>query len=115
MPTPWTRSLWTCPKCGKQYVNPKTWHACGRWTLESHFLVRPDSRRLFEALKTAIERDGPVTVTVSKTRIEFMTRVRFAGCQVRRDYLRASIWLRRRVDSPRMVRIDRLGKSDYIH
>lgn len=63
---------------------------------DAHFVDRPRSRELFDAVLRFLEREGPVTISVSTTRIEFMTRVRFAGAQARRDYLRLAFWLKRR-------------------
>jgi hypothetical protein len=107
--------LWTCPDCGKQYVTRNTWHSCVVVPLESHFVNRPRARQMFDAYVAALERDGPITISVSKTRIEIMTRARFTGAVVRRDYLRASLWLKRRVDSPRFVKIEHFGGDDWGH
>ena len=43
-------------------------------------------------------------------------RVRFAGAVVRRDYLDAGLWLRRRVAHARVFRIEDFGRLGYgIH
>ena len=68
------RPLWTCPNCGKQYVTRNMSHSCVVIPLETHFVGRPRARRLFDAYLAALEADGPITVSVSKTRIELMTR-----------------------------------------
>ena len=109
------RPLWTCPDCGKQYVTRNMWHSCVVVPLESHFVGRPRARELFDAYVAVLEREGPVTISVSKTRIEIMTRARFTGAVVRRDYLRSSLWLKRRVDSPRFVKIEHFGGDDWGH
>ena len=109
------RPLWTCPDCGKQYVTRNMWHSCVVVPLESHFVDRPRAWQLFEAYRTALEAQGPITVSVSRTRIEIMTRARFTGAVVRKDHLRASLWLKRRVDSPRFVRIEHFGRNDWGH
>ncbi len=44
-----------------------------------------------------------------------MTRVRFAGCHTRKDYLRAGVWLKHRAQSPRVLRIDQYGPKDFVH
>jgi hypothetical protein len=56
-----------------------------------------------------------VTISVSKTRIEIMTRARFTGAVVRKDYLRASLWLKHRVDSLRFVKVEHFGGNDWGH
>jgi hypothetical protein len=83
--------------------------------LDDHFVGRPRARQLFDAYVAALEREGPITISVSKTRIEIMTRARFTGAVVRRDYLRSSLWLKRRVDSPRFVKIEHFGGKDWGH
>jgi len=45
----------------------------------------------------------------------FQTRVRFAGAAVRRSYLDASLWLKRRADHRTLGRIESLGRLGYGH
>lgn len=106
--------LWTCPRCGKSYVTRNLWHSCVVVPLERHFEGRPAARELFEVLLGALQREGLVTVSVSKTRIELMTRARFAGVQVRRDWLRLGFWLKHEIASPRFARVDHYGK-DHVY
>jgi hypothetical protein len=106
--------LWTCPRCGKSYVTRNLWHSCVVVPLEHHFEGRPAARELFAVLLSAMEREGPVTVSVSKTRIELMTRARFVGVQVRRDWLRLGFWLKREIASPRFSRVDHYGR-DHVY
>jgi hypothetical protein len=109
------RPLWRCPRCGKSYVTRNLWHSCVVVTLADHFGDRPRSEELYRAVLAMLEREGPVTVSVSRTRIEFMTRARYAGVQVRRDWLRLGFWLKRRVDSDRFLRAEHLGRRDWIY
>jgi hypothetical protein len=109
------RPLWTCPDCGKQYVTRNLWHSCVVVDLDTHFVGKPRARQLFDAWLAAVESTGPVTVSISKTRIEFMTRARFTGAIVRRDYLKSALWLKRKADSPRFTKVEQLGKSDWLH
>jgi hypothetical protein len=112
-PTGELRPLWVCPRCGNAFVNENSWHSCGQWPLESHFGGRPNARALFDRLRAVLEADGPVRIVSSKTRIAFMTRVRFAGVTVRKDYLRLGLWLTRPVDLGRVARLERFGPSSY--
>lgn len=113
--SPAERPLWSCPQCGKRFVIPNMWHSCQTRSLDEQFAGRPRARELFEAYRRAVERLGPVTLVLNKTGIGFMTRVRFTGVQPRRDYLRAGVWLKRRADSPRFVRVDWYGHDDWVH
>ena len=108
------RPLWTCPRCGKAYVTRNMWHSCVVVSLELHFVGRPRSRALYDSVLQVLEADGPVTVSVSKTRIELMTRARFAGVRVRRDWIWLSFWLKRQVESPRFDRVDSYG-HDWVY
>jgi hypothetical protein len=91
------------------------WHSCVNVPLEDHFVGRPRARELFDAYLAALRTQGPVTISVSKTRIEIMTRARFTGAVVRKDYLRASLWLKHRVDSLRFVKVEHFGGNDWGH
>jgi hypothetical protein len=108
------RPLWTCPRCGKSYVTRNMWHSCVVVPVESHFVGRPRARELYEAILHFLEADGPITVSVSKTRIELMTRARFAGVRARRDWIWLSFWLKRQVESPRFDRVDVYG-HDWVY
>ena len=108
--------LWTCPDCGKQYVTRNMSHSCVVVDLESHFVGKsPRARQLFDAWLEAVRSTGPVTVSVSKGRIEFMTRARFSGATIRRDYIKSALWLKRRVDLPRFTRIEDYGHNNFGH
>jgi hypothetical protein len=100
----WERPLWICPKCGNAFANRKNWHSCVRVPLADHFKDRPKARRLFNAFHDAVRAIGPVRLVSSKTRIAFMVRVRFAGCTVRKDSLRAGLWLPYDARAPRAIK-----------
>lgn len=108
------RPLWTCPRCGKQFVNPNSYHSCLNRPLEHHFGGKGKARELFDAFRAAIESTGPVTLVSNKTTVGFMTRTRFAGCQPRKDYLSAAVWLKRRALSPRIRRVEQYGPHDFV-
>jgi hypothetical protein len=91
------------------------WHSCVKVPLEDHFVGRPRARELFDAYLAALRTQGPVTISVSKTRIEIMTRARFTGATVRRDYLKSGLWLKRRADSARFTKVELVGKRDWLH
>ncbi|MGZ3587015.1 MAG: hypothetical protein ACXWQ6_11490 [Candidatus Limnocylindrales bacterium] len=109
----WERPLWTCPDCRQRYVTRNMWHSCAVVPWEAQFEGRPKARALWDALRAMVEAEGPVTVVSTKTGLGFMTRVRFGGCQVRKDYLRCGVWLKRRYESPRIVRLEQWGPRDF--
>jgi hypothetical protein len=110
-----TRPLWTCPTCGNKFVTRNLWHSCVTVPLDRHFTGKPRARQLFDAYVAALRRSGEITVVSSKTRIAFMTRVRFAGCQVRKDWLMAGFWLTRKVESPRFAKVEYLGPKAWVY
>jgi hypothetical protein len=91
------------------------WHSCVVVPLDDHFVGKPRARELFDAWLTAVQTTGPVTVSVSKTRIEFMTRARFTGATVRKDYLKSGLWLKRRAESRHFTKVELIGKRDWLH
>lgn len=93
-------TLWRCPKCGHRFVTRNLWHACGRYRLEDHFAGKAPVLR----------------ATFRRWRIVIQARVRFAGAVIRRDWVDAALWLRRRVKHPRVFRTEDFGRLGYgIH
>jgi hypothetical protein len=108
--------LWTCPRCGHQFVTRNLWHACVTYTLDHHFGDKdPHIRRLYDRFLRLIRANGPVTVIPQKTRIALMTRVRFAAAMPKRRWLDAHLWLTRRAAHPCLRRIDAVGPRALIH
>jgi hypothetical protein len=87
-----------------------------RIPLAAHFEGRdPIVRRTFRRWVAAARAFGSVTVYAQKTRIVFMTRVRFSGATIRRGHVNGSLWLKRRAEHPRIVCVEKLGRADYVH
>ncbi|HZI86316.1 MAG TPA: DUF5655 domain-containing protein [Pyrinomonadaceae bacterium] len=111
-----SKSLWRCPKCGHRFVTANIWHSCGRYRLADHFRGKPPMlRETFDRYVAAARRNGPVTVYAQKTRIVMQGRVRFAGAVVRKHWLDATMWLKRRITHPRLVRTESFGRLGYGH
>jgi hypothetical protein len=108
--------LWTCPRCGHQFVTRHLAHACSNFTLDHHFAGKdPRIQRLYNRFLRVIHANGPVTVIPQKTRIALMTRVRFAALMPRQKWLDAHLWLTRRAAHPCLRRIDAFGPRALIH
>jgi hypothetical protein len=108
--------LWECPACGQTFVTRNASHSCVRLSLDEFFGDRLEQRRLYEALLELLRGFGPVTVNVTKTRISFQARVRFAAVnRVTRSGLVCHFWLKRRVESPRLGRVDLYPPDNYVH
>jgi hypothetical protein len=92
------------------------WHSCGRFTLESHFRGKAANvRAAFDSLRAIIERCGPVEIIPQKTRIAFLTRMRFAAVMPRAKWLDGHLVLARRSDDPRFSSVVRFGPTTYLH
>jgi hypothetical protein len=110
------RPLWTCPDCGQSFVGRNMAHSCCRFTEDDLFAGKESQRALYRAFRAFVERIGPITVNINKTRISFQGRARFASVnRVTRDGLACHIWLKRRIDSPRFTRIECLPPGNYVH
>ena len=59
--------------------------------------------------------NGPVRLHPTKTRIGFIARMTFANMTVMKDRLRVGLILKRRVDSPRWVKIERYSPRCFGH
>jgi hypothetical protein len=110
------KPLWRCPKCGHRFASRNLWHSCGRFRLADHFKGKdPALRRLFGRYVALLRRNGPVTVYAQKTRIVCMVRVRFAGAVVRKRWLEAGLWLKRRATHPTLRKVEFLPPGDHLH
>lgn len=108
------KPLWRCPKCGHRFVTKNLWHSCGRYRLVDHFKDKPRGLRvIFDQFVKLARACGPVTVYAQKTRIVIQARVRFAGAIVHRDWLEATMWLKRPAKHPRLRRTESFGALGY--
>jgi hypothetical protein len=108
--------LWTCPKCGHQFVTRNMSHSCSNYPLDYHFAGKdPALRKLFDRYVRFVKRCGPVTIYAQKSRITFQTRARFTNIVVRKRWMECSLWLKRRVESPLFHRVDEFGPRDRVH
>ena len=102
--------------CGHKFVTRNLWHSCGRYKLRDHFIGKPSElRKTFDAFVALARRCGPVTTYAQKTRIVIQARVRFAGVVVRKQWLDAHLWLKRRVEHPSLVRVEDFGRLGFGH
>lgn len=108
------KPLWQCPQCKKRFVTRNMWHSCSVVPWQAHFRGKSKALELFRHLRRTIGKLGPVRVVSNQTYLSFMARVRFAGCEVRSDWLRCSLWLKRFASSPRFVKTEKYN-NDYIY
>jgi len=108
--------MWRCPDCRRQFANRNQSHACGRYTLASHFDDKPPLvRAIFAKLLAAARKNGPVTVLPEKTRIAFQVRMSFAAFVIRRNWVDGHVVLARRLENPRFRRIETFSPRNHLH
>ncbi|HMD36749.1 MAG TPA: DUF5655 domain-containing protein [Vicinamibacterales bacterium] len=109
--------LWRCPKCGAKFVSANMSHSCGRYRTDDLF-ARSDPRvvDLFERFGRMVKACGPVTTVPQKTRLVFMTRMRFAAVYPRKAVLRIHLVVTRRLPAdPRLEKVETFGPNSLVH
>jgi hypothetical protein len=111
------RQLWECPACARTFASCNQVHACAPLgDLERHFAgSEPAVRETFDRILTAVAGLGPVEVLAEKTRIALHVRMSFAALMPRRNWLTGHLVLARRIDHPRLTRIDALSERNLVH
>lgn len=110
------RPLWTCPRCGNEFVNRNQWHSCERYELPDVFAGKsPRVRKLFDRFRAMVERCGPAKQLVYRDKIGYMVRVRFAGAVPKKNWLIVGFWLSRRIESPRFFKVETISPNVHAH
>jgi hypothetical protein len=108
--------LWRCPKCRRRFANRNQSHACGQYTLGSHFVGKPTAVRIiFDKLLAVAKQNGPVVTLPEKTRIAFQVRMSFAAFVIRRNWVDGHVVLARRLENPRFRRIQTFSPRNHLH
>ena len=91
-------------------------------TLDEYFAGQPDSRRIFDALHSAVDALGPAQIRVTKSQVAFRRRRAFAWAWMPGVYLRGrhaplvlTLSLRRRDPSPRWKEIVEPAPGRFTH
>jgi len=91
-------------------------------TLDEYFAGQPDSRLIFDALRSAVDALGPVQIRVTKSQVAFRRRRAFAWAWMPGMYLRGkhaplvlTLSLRRRDLSPRWKEIVEPAPGRFTH
>jgi Domain of unknown function (DUF5655) len=107
--------MWRCPTCGQTFVTRNMPHSCQVVAVGDHF-AGSELRPVFDAFLEAAERNGPVTVNATKSRISFQVRMRFAGIdKPRRDHLLANVVLTRPLENSRFATVAFIAPYYYVH
>ncbi len=111
------RELWECPRCGAKLVTKNLSHSCGDHSVEKFLEGKTDvGRDLFRRFRALIAQCGPYELAPAKTRVAFMAEVRFASVnRVGDDCIDVHFVLPRTIESPRVRRVEHLGKLHVYH
>jgi hypothetical protein len=97
------KSLWTCPRCRRQFANRNQSHSCGQFTVEQLLNGKPlEIVELYERLADLIQRCGEVVVAPTKTRVLFKVRTVVASVAVSKNWLDVVFVLGRRLKHRRI-------------
>lgn len=112
-----SRPLWTCPKCGRQFVNTNMPHSCGRYSVAKFLAGKSEHAiSLYKGFSALVHECGPLQVAPAKTRIGFQVRMIFAAVNKLSDQsLEAHVVLTRRLQSPRFTRLETMTPRCYVH
>ncbi len=77
--------------------------------------ISPQVAPLYDRFVNLLQGLGPVTILPTQTRVDFQRRIIFASTQFSEEDLRVQMLLPRRVDDPRMVRIEVFSEDKVSH
>jgi hypothetical protein len=72
-------------------------------------------RAIYQAVRRAIRRCGPVIILPEKTRIAFQVRMSFAQITPRDRWLDGHVVLARRRTDPRFRRVETISPRNHVH
>ena len=110
-------SLWRCPKCRRWLPQRKAVHVCAPAVpLGEHFRGKsPVVRKLFEAVRTALKRIGPVRMDSTKTRIAFRVWTIFVELTPQKNALRGCLMLPQPARHPVIFGVISLSPRVHYH
>ena len=109
--------LWTCRACNRSFANRNQTHSCSVASLATFLRQRPAGQlHLFERFFEAVKACGDVSLAPAKTRVGFQARMIFAAVNRLSDVgLDAHVVLSRRVDHPRLRRVEAMSPRCFVH
>jgi Domain of unknown function (DUF5655) len=96
---------WTCPSCARTFAREDQFHSHDAVGVDAHFAGRPERLRVsFDKLIGSLPPD--VRVEALRTVIVLTTRRTFSFITVQAERLLVGVFLDRRLDSSRVVKVD---------
>jgi Domain of unknown function (DUF5655) len=108
--------MWSCPSCHREFANSNQRHACGRYSLETHFAEKPtEIRALFDAFVERLSELGPVLILPQKTRIAFQARMSFAQLTPKKHWIDGHLVLPLHSEANVFRRITEISPRNHVH
>src|SRR5437016_5501956 len=99
------REMWTCPRCGRRFVNRNQHHGCILYDPSDLFQRRdPLGREVFELVCEMLDGFGDYTILGQKTGFAFQRRALFLMIKPRARGLELTFMLPELSPSPRVIR-----------
>jgi hypothetical protein len=96
---------WSCPRCARTFAREGQFHSHDTVQVEDHFAGRAENLRVaFDQLIRSLPSD--VQVEALRTVIILSASTTFAFITVQSKRLLVGVFLDRRLDSPRLVKVD---------
>ena len=109
-------NLWTCPDCGRIFAQRNQWHSCGSYSVQSHLdNASPQVGELYQRFVELVKECGEVIIEATKTSIAFKSPGLFAVVHFQKKGLKVGFWLPRRIDHPRITRIEAITPQEHVH
>lgn len=110
------KTLWSCPRCGKKFVNRNQVHPCGSYKIDDIFIGKPQPiRNLFDKFSRIVKSCGKSEMAIYNDRVTFLIRTRFAVAVPRNSWLEIALWLPRRIKSPGFYRVMTNRPDVHVH
>lgn len=77
--------------------------------------ISPQVASLYDRFVSLVQGFGPLTILPTQTRVDFQRRIIFASTQFSQEELRVQMLMPRRIDDPRMVRIEVYSEDKVSH
>ncbi len=99
---------WTCPKCGRRFARDDQFHSHDTVAFDAHFAGRPPPlRAAFDELIASLPEDVEIRALRTVIILSAMTTFSFVTVQSKR--LLVSVFLDRRIDAARVVKVDEVS------
>jgi uncharacterized C2H2 Zn-finger protein len=109
-------TLWTCPKCGRQFKNKNQWHSCVTISVDDHFKGKPNRlRATFDRLFKELKRFGNVRIDAVKSGINLARDSHFAMAFIKNEWINLDFDVKRELHSPRFEKVFRVYNDNFSY